>query len=285
MGIDIQWPLVLFTLVAGIGAGILVPVAVDRFAEKRNERAQFAAAITSLVLLAVGGCFSLLHLASPENVMAAVFNIFSFSGISLELILLGLCFVVAAVFAILLKRQAPPAALKIVAVLAAVFAVLLMFFCGHGYVMPSRPAWDTNTLPLAYLGTSLMGGAFAYGLVRALFKEEGCDYKAFKMTVLVCGIVCAATCIAYSISVVGSASECSPVAFWGGVVLIGIVLALVMGALAYLKLDAANALMFCAMGVVVSVLAILAVRIVMWDTSAGYLELFELASIAAPVIP
>lgn len=284
MGIEIQWPLVLFTLFSGVGAGLLVPAGVAVLAGKRNDRAQFIALVASLVLLVVGGCFSLLHLAAPHNVMAAVYNIFSFSGISIELILLGVCCIVALAFLIVLKRGAAPSALKVVAVLGIVAALLLMYFCGHGYIMPSRPAWDTEMLPLAYLGTSLAGGVFAYGVVLAACKADDADAKIYRTVVMAGCVVCACTCALYSFAVLADAADASPVAFWGGLVLCGIVIMLVAGVVAYTKLSPANLMAIAAVGLVIAVIAIVAVRVVMWDTSEGYLELFGLAATGSPYV-
>lgn len=284
MGIEIQWPLVLFTLFSGIGGGLLVPAGIAEITGKRNDKAQFAALIISLVLLVVGGCFSLLHLAAPHNVMAAVYNIFSFSGISIELILLGACCIVALVFVIMLKRGVPAAAMKVIGVIGIIVAVLLMYFCGHGYIMPSRPAWDTEMLPIAYLGTSLAGGVFAYGLVLAACKGDEGQCKAFRIVALIGGVICACACALYSFAVCGDAAETSTLAFWGGVVICGIVGMLVVGIGAYLKFSPENAMVLALVGLVIAVVAILAVRVVMWETSEGYLELFNLAAGASPYV-
>lgn len=284
MGIEIQWPLVLFTLFSGIGAGLLVPAGLAELTSKRNDKAQFVALIASLVLMVVGGCFSLLHLAAPHNVMAAVYNIFSFSGISIELILLGVCCIVALVFLIVVKRAAASPALKVIGIVGILVALLLMYFCGHGYIMVSRPAWNTEMLPLAYMGTSLAGGVFAYGVLLAACKGETEQYAPYRLAVLAGAIVCACTCALYAFAVISDAAEASAVAFWGGVVVCGIVLTLVLGVVAYLKLTPANAMAIALVGLVVAVVAILAVRIVMWDTSAGYLELFDLAAGASPYV-
>ena len=284
MGIEIQWPLVLFTLFSGIGAGMLVPAGVAELAGKRNEKTQVVALIISLALLVVGGCFSLLHLAAPHNVMAAVYNIFSFSGISMELILLGACCIVALVFLIAVKRGAGSGALKAIGIVGIVAAALLMYFCGHGYIMPSRPAWDTEMLPLAYFGTALAGGVFAYGVLLAACKGEEDQVKIYRLVALIGAIVCACTCALYCVAVLADAAEESMVAFWGGLVVCGIVLMLVVGVLAYLKLSPENLMGVAVAGLVVAVLAILAVRVVMWDTSEGYLELFNLAASASPYV-
>lgn len=282
MGIAIQWPLVLFTFVAGIGGGLLIPAGIAQLSGKADKNVQFVASVLSVALLVVGGCFSLLHLASPQNVMAAVTNVFSFSGISMELILLGVCFVLAGAFAILVKRESSQVALRAIAVLGIVFGVLLLFFCGHGYVMASRPAWNTVTLPLAYMGTSLAGGAFAYGVVCVALKAGWEDAKALKLVLLACSVVCALTCAVYALSV--AASSESSILLWVGVCGCGVVGVLASGIAAYLKLDGGNAALILAIGFALAVLAILAVRIVMWGTSAGYLELFDLAATVSPCV-
>lgn len=285
MGIEIQWPLVLFTLFSGIGGGLLVPAGMAQLTGKRNDMAQFIALVASMVLLVVGGLFSLLHLEAPQNVMAAVYNLFSFSGISLELILLGLCFLVALVFAILFKRQPDGVALKVVAVLGIIGAVLLLYFCGHGYIMVSRPAWDTEMLPFAYLGTSLAAGAFAYGVILGISHPTDEQCRVFRSVVLVCGIVCALTCAAYSFAVMADAAEESAVAFWGGIVICGVVGTLILAVFSYLKLVPSNVMALAVIGLVVAIIAVLAVRIVMWETSAGYLELFAQAAMGSHIVP
>lgn len=277
MTIDIQWPLVLFTVVAGMGAGVLVAAGAMQLLDKKADaKVQFVATAVSLALLAVGGCFSLLHLAVPGNVMAAVYNIGSFSGISLELITLGIIFILAAVFAILQKRESE-GALKVVAVLGVVSALLFMYFSGHGYVLESRPAWNTEMLPLAYLGTALASGVFAYGLVLAFAKGEESDFCAFKKMALVAGVVCAVCCAAYAVFLVGAVEVLPTIAFWGGLVLFGIVGALGVGVFAGMKLEPANAKALMAGGFVVDLIAVFAVRVVMWQTSDCFLDLFATA--------
>ena len=284
MGIETQWPLVLFTLFSGIGAGLLIPTGIAELADKSNEKTRSVALIVSLIMLIAGGCFSLLHLAAPHNVMSAVYNIFSFSGISMELILLGACCIVTLVFLVAVKRALGSNVLKAISIIGIIVAVLLMYFCGHGYVMPSRPAWDTEMLPIAYLGTSLAGGIFAYGVILALYKGDEGDVKIYRNVVLLGTIVCACSCAMYCIAVIADAVDESAIAFWCGLVICGIVLMLVVGVFAFLKLEPGNLMTVAIFGLVVAVIAILAVRVVMWDTSEGYLELFPLAATGSPYV-
>ena len=276
MGIPIQWPLVLFTLVAGTGAGLIAAACVAEFAGLKDEKLQFKAGIVALVLLVAGGCFSLLHLASPGNVMAAVTNIGSFSGISMELILLGATFIAALVYLIVVKRAGFGVASKVIGVVTIIAALLFMFYSGHGYIMESRPAWNTTILPLAYLGTSLATGAFLFALLQALAKEPG-SFKAVKIILLVSAISCACVCAAWAVSI-KSTGAASPVMYWGGLVICGIVAALALGCFAFLKLDESNAKVWTAVGVVVFLIATLAVRVLMWQAGDGFLDLFSSAA-------
>ena len=95
----IQWPLVIFSLLAGAGGALLAFVGLSGVLGLA-KKARVPAAVGALVLLVVGGCASVAHLAQPANIMAAAANVFSFSGISVELIMLGVNAIVAAAKAI-----------------------------------------------------------------------------------------------------------------------------------------------------------------------------------------
>ena len=70
---EIQWPLVLFSLIAGTGGSLFAFVALSELLGGK-EKTRFAATVTSLVLIVAGGCLSMLHLASPQNAFAALTN-------------------------------------------------------------------------------------------------------------------------------------------------------------------------------------------------------------------
>ena len=82
---SIQWPLLVFSLLAGSGGALLAFTGVAE-ATGVAKKTRNAAVACALVLLVVGGCASVVHLAQPANIMAAAANVFSFSGISVELI-------------------------------------------------------------------------------------------------------------------------------------------------------------------------------------------------------
>ncbi len=72
--------------------------------------------------------------------------------------LLGLTFVVALAYAIVVKRLRNALAAKALAVVGGILELALGYFCGHGYVIEAQPTWMHESL--AYFGTALACGAF-----------------------------------------------------------------------------------------------------------------------------
>ncbi len=107
---EIQWPLVIFGLLAGCGGATIAFIGISEILGV-GKKARIPAAIAAIILLIVGGCASVLHLGQPANIMAAAANVFSFSGISVEMIALGLNVIVAVVY-LLLARSGNEAAAK-----------------------------------------------------------------------------------------------------------------------------------------------------------------------------
>ena len=147
----IQWPLVIFSLLAGAGGALLAFVGLSEVLGLA-KKARVPAAVGALVLLVVGGCASVAHLAQPANIMAAAANVFSFSGISVELIMLGVNAIVAVAY-VLTARGESANATKIVGIVGIVTGVAMTFVVGNGYVMEAQPNWNTPALPFAYLGS------------------------------------------------------------------------------------------------------------------------------------
>ena len=92
MAPKIQWPLVLFSMLAGCG-GCAFAFAGIAECDRRDERSRSRFSLLSWHLVGAGGCRCyLLDDASgdtPSHAFAAVTHLLSFSGISVELIMLG----------------------------------------------------------------------------------------------------------------------------------------------------------------------------------------------------
>ena len=155
---EIQWSLVLFTALTGMGGCMFACVAADEFLG-RAKAAAFPAAVAALVIAVVGGLASVTHLSHPDRIMGALSH--PTSGIFTEALLVGCLCVCVVVYLVLVKREAAAGARKAVAVIGAVFGVLLSFMAGESYLMEARPNWCSQLLPLGYLLTAVSEGIAA----------------------------------------------------------------------------------------------------------------------------
>ena len=199
---DIQWPLVLFSLIAGTGGSLFAFVALSELVGGK-DKTRFAATVTVLVLIVVGGCLSMLHLASPQNAFAALTNIFSFSGISIELMLLGLTFVAAAAYAIVVKRVRNAAAAKVARACRRHFGFGPRLFLRLQRPRHRGPADldDTSRLPSGLLSARRLAcGAFAYDAIAAALRrplQTSCRGR-MPVALMVCTTVSAVAVVAYA---------------------------------------------------------------------------------------
>lgn len=262
----IQWPLVIFSLFAGCGGATLAFAGLSEILGV-GAKARVPAAACALALLVAGGCASVLHLGQPANIMAAATNIFSFSGISVELILLGLNVIVGIVY-LVVKRGENEGAAKAVGIVGIVTGLAMAFAVGNGYVMMAQPLWDTATLPLGYLGSGLaMGGTLFLSL---MVLREGGEAGVRKVLpfVLAATIVQTVAFLAYGLAV---AFAVDALLFWGGAVLVGSVGAIVCVALTPRMSSLAYAALIC------TLIGGVCFRALMWVVGSGYLDLFGAA--------
>ena len=168
---EIQWSLVLFTALTGMGGCMFACVTADEFLG-RAKAAAFPAAVAALVIAVVGGLASVTHLSHPDRIMGALSH--PTSGIFTEALLVGCLCVCVVVYLVLVKREAAAGARKAVAVIGAVFGLLLSFMAGESYLMEARPNWCSQLLPLGYLLTAVSEGIAAY-LVVVAAKAKGAE--------------------------------------------------------------------------------------------------------------
>lgn len=193
---EIQWSLVVFTLLTGAGGWVLAGIAVNEFVRKSDRNPSYPVGI-ALALVIVGGFASVTHLSHPDRIMNALSN--PLSGIFTEAALVGIVVVLGAVQLVLYRKEQAKAA-KIVAVASAVFGAALSFMAGESYtVMTSRAAWDTMFLPLAYLGTAAPIGIGLYWA--SACPDEGDGFAFFARATGVCGILGAASLTVYALAV------------------------------------------------------------------------------------
>lgn len=227
---EIQWPLLVFSVLLGISSGIYV---FNGIGEVKNvfKEVRFKGALIALILLAIGGCASVLHLGHPERATHLLANIGS--GLSMELIAVGLLGVTGFIYLFLAKRA--NTASKVLGVITALLGLALPCITGSSFMMAARPAWDSITLPLLYLGAGLAAGFLLMAALVVLGpkgKEEG---KFALMLALIGVLLMVVTVIAYLIWVAVAPHQAPErslsrlvsgdlaLMFWAGVVLIGLV--------------------------------------------------------------
>lgn len=212
---DIQWPLVLFTLFSSMGGCLFVFVGINEFT-KKSEVSGFMPGLVAGILAIVGGLCSVFHLEHVERIMNALSR--PTSGIFVEAVLIGCLVVCVAVYLICLKREAQ-AGVKAFAVLGIIFGIALSFMAGHSYIMEAVSTWSTELLPLGYLLTALPMGAGLYWALACKTEESG---KFMAMATLICGALGLIGALAYAGAVDAFSGESMMVAV-GSLVLAGVV--------------------------------------------------------------
>ena len=237
---EIQWPLLIFSVLLGVTSGSFVFLAVGELRGKFRD-VRFAGALIALICLAVGGCVSVLHMGHPERATHLLGNLGS--GLSKELFVVAIMGIVALIYLVLAKKDYPTAS-KVSGVLGAVLGLVLPFVAGASYLIAARPAWDSIALPLMFLGAGLaLGMTLMCGLV--LLKGRAAEEGGFALKLALAGVlIMAVTTVAYVIwiavapyqaptrSIERLISGDMAVMFWAGVVVIGIVVPVALTALA-----------------------------------------------------
>lgn len=248
---SIQWSLVIFTALTGLAGWVFAGVALSELSGK-GIKARQTATIVGLALMAVGGIASVLHLAHPEHILSALGH--PTSGIFVEAILTGLSIVAAVAYVIALKREMSSLALKVIAVLMALFGVLLSYMAGSSYMMESCPAWNTVLLPAGYLGTSVAAGLALFAAIEIAMGE---DAKFFAGIALVGACIAVVTVAAYAFA----ASAFDAYAAVAGVALVAGVFA---GVCCVVGMRASRPLVFLGAAVIMALVASVAYRSLMW---------------------
>lgn len=101
---EIQWPLLIFSVLLGVTSGSFVFLAVGELRGKFRE-VRFSGALIALICLAVGGCVSVLHMGHPERATHLLGNLGS--GLSKELFVVAIMGIIALVYLVLAKKDYP----------------------------------------------------------------------------------------------------------------------------------------------------------------------------------
>lgn len=274
MAPKIQWPLVLFSMLAGCGGCAFAFAGIANALGEATTVTVFATAV-AFVLVVVGAICSMMHLATPKNAFAAVTHLLSFSGISVELIMLG----VVCVFMVLYIGSAlffDSEALRLVlGLLGALSGVVLAFVTGHGYLISSKPTWNTKKLPLAYTGTAAVAGGFFYVSLVGFLGANSTIVSVLCWVLLGCVVFSAVFCLAWLRHLGAQRVQQNLELCRWGIGVCGLVVPFT--AAAALTLMPVNLLFgaVATVGLVAALVGGIYLRILMWLVGAGFLFFFE----------
>lgn len=267
---EIQWSLVLFTLISGAGAWLFAASTVQALA-KKGELPGKLESIACAVLLAVGGLASVTHLKHVDRIFEALNH--PTSGIFVEAAMIGALIVLIVVYLVLMQREASVGARKVLAVVAAVVGVVFTFACGSSYMMEARTPWMTYALPLAYCLTAGAAGAGCNLVLKlqAKAQPEGVSFAGLFQAVL--ALLAIVATAAFAIHAAGSFDQAATGAVaWLVVAFVSLAAACGCGAYAWKKPEGARALAY--VGLAAALLGALAMRVAMWLVGSPLMDFF-----------
>jgi anaerobic dimethyl sulfoxide reductase subunit C (anchor subunit) len=165
----LPWPLIAFTILAQLSVGMFVVLGVVHFFAIRNYSSEEAERLSDYALLAIGPALvlgllaSLAHLGHPILAFLAVTNLKT-SWLSWE-ILLGVLFaILGGVFALMQWRKIAPFTVRnVIAWLAAIDGLALVYVMSRIYRQPTIPSWNTVLTTLSFYTTALLLGSLGVG--------------------------------------------------------------------------------------------------------------------------
>lgn len=178
-----EFPLFAFTTLTGLGAGALLASAA--FPERGENKRAWLFPLVMLALMGVGELASVTHLGRPQYMVFMLAN--PTSSLVMEGIFAGLTCVALIVDVVLAAKSA--AAERVVRIVAAVLAVLLMCVQAYAYAGSyGNAAWAaTSVRPFFVLGS--LGCGFT---LWALFAQVGDGFAK------ACGVALALACASFA---------------------------------------------------------------------------------------
>jgi anaerobic dimethyl sulfoxide reductase subunit C (anchor subunit) len=274
---EIQWPLVIFSLLAGGGAATLGFAGISEFLGS-SKKARSIAGIIALALMVIGGIASVFHLGQPGNFFAAVANLGSLSGVSLELIFLGLTIVVGIVYVVLVNGE--NAASKAVGVVGLVLAVIFAAITGHSYQIEAQLAWNNFGVTASYLFSSFTLGGFVYLATATVFKEDGAQVKKIALYTLVVAVLQLISFFIFGFAV--GFDKLDVVSFWLLAVVVGSLVPIAIAGLFAFK-DSQGATAYA--GLAGALLGGIGIRVFMWIVGSGFISFFTDAAAYRSLFP
>jgi len=183
-----EWALILFTILTQMAVGAFIAMGVVHFFVMRKAGLEEADRMHDRALLAIGPVLvlgtiaSLFHLGTPLNAYRAIGNLGS-SWLSREILFNLLFIVTGGLFAVMQWRKLSTFAIRnIIAWVAAIFGLVLVYSMSQVYVVRTVPVWNSIATPISFFTTTFLLGAVAIGTAYVANyaymqwkKEPGCQ--------------------------------------------------------------------------------------------------------------
>ena len=164
-----EWALITFTILTQMAVGAFLVLGVVHYFAVRKAGMEEADRLSDRALLAVVAVMvlamlaSFFHLGNPLNAPRAITH-FATSWLSREIIF-GVAFTgLAIIFAVLQWRKIGSFSLRnVVAWIAVVVGLILVFCESRIYMIPAEPGWNTLATPISFFTTALLLGSLAMG--------------------------------------------------------------------------------------------------------------------------
>jgi anaerobic dimethyl sulfoxide reductase subunit C len=164
-----DWSLIAFTILAQMSVGAFVILGIVHAVALRQAGEAEASRLSNRALLAIGPVLilgmlaSFFHLGNPVNAYLAMANLGS-SWLSLE-IFFGVIFVIlGGIFAIMQWRNMASFAVRnVIAWLAALVGLGLVYAMARVYMLEAQPAWNTPVTLISFYTTTFLLGGLAIG--------------------------------------------------------------------------------------------------------------------------
>ena len=189
-----EWALIAFTILSQMAVGTFIILGIAYFFVRRKWGEEQADRFSDFALLAIGPVLvlgtlaSLFHLGNPVNSYRAISNLGQ-SWLSRE-ILANMAFMgLGAVFAVMQWRKIGSlSARNVIAVVAAVVGLALVYSMSQVYMLRTAPAWNTLATPITFFTTTFLLGALAVGAAYvvnyAMIKRSDPDCAAAQCDIL-----------------------------------------------------------------------------------------------------
>jgi anaerobic dimethyl sulfoxide reductase subunit C (anchor subunit) len=165
-----DWALIIFTIFAQMSVGSFLVLGVIHFFARRKAGEAQADLLSDVALYAIGPVLvlgmvaSVFHLGHFINAPRAVTNVAT-SWLSRE-ILCGVLFAITgAIFAFLQWKKIATSTVRfVVALIAAVIGLALVYSISNVYLLQTEPIWNTFATPLSFFTTTFLLGSLAVGV-------------------------------------------------------------------------------------------------------------------------